>query len=413
MNNVIELNKNTLTHFSKRLQKAIKDELGQDIKLTTAYRLLAKSAGAKDLFELKKRLPKSKENVVTNYKAPSSNTISPELKDVLNQKDFVGSFIADTAYAMNEDGHKLRFIEMFLDYDGLPYLLFTAKERSNPSDDTFFSFYFYNARAESCYQSNLDILESGHSLSLDKMVLTEKDVDFIKRIAHGYFPKDPIAAVSMGREFIKRFGVEKKGGSSLFVNKDIDNHYKTMYMASLKGGHLYQKKYFAVDEDFFDKNEISWTTNEGGNFPVAKVDGYLSKATIIADNDVMDILQTVGAMRHIIIEVFEDTTDILTGSKKNHNAYCSRLFLHDASNKLGYICSVDGSYRIPLVRKTLEWHQGYMDRLCFKFTLAHCPYRYANDIRLTEWQAGMEAAIKSELITKDVKKVVTKINQKP
>ncbi len=62
-----------LSKFSRRLQKALSKEFNQDVKLSTANKLFAKSVGKRNLYELQKAISKTPFDKLTDIPEPTSS----------------------------------------------------------------------------------------------------------------------------------------------------------------------------------------------------------------------------------------------------------------------------------------------------------------------------------------------------
>lgn len=62
-----------LSKFSRRLQKALAEEFNQDVKLSTANKLFAKSVGKRNLYELQEAISKTPFDKLTDLPEPASS----------------------------------------------------------------------------------------------------------------------------------------------------------------------------------------------------------------------------------------------------------------------------------------------------------------------------------------------------
>lgn len=409
MNTTIEINAETLPHLSKRLQKAIKEELGQDIKLATAYSLLAKSAGHRDLFQLKRHIRKSQNGDSLPMVEVNKHL---EFKAVINEEISVASFMKEVAsYQESPSNKTLKRIELFLE-NGLPSLVFSASDKKYPDTEASISFNFYDNEAVSCRDRNLSYFNDTEMSMLSGMNLSAHSFSFMRHLVSKYFPKDDSAAVFIGKQFVNRFGTIKNGGALLYSNESVVSGL--IFAPNLKGGCLFQKRYFVVKESFFEDNEIYLKKNVSTSIDTTTVENFLDQGFELKENQVLEYLSKVERnQNHIVLEIYEDVYSGKSNISGKNTAYCSRTLIPDVPAKSAFLCSVNGQHRVLIEDRSFAYYQGYMDNLSFNFSEEYSPYRYVADPAFHEWRNGVKASIADRLKSKIEKKVFTGIARKP
>ena len=246
MSNIVITEKN-LSRFHKRLKKAIEQELGSTISLTTASQIFAQTFGAQNEHEFKTLL--QKEEPIKNV---SSSQEENKLKPLSTSKNSANEFLeADEIiqyiqnYFKNNNSTKINSFDLIKDENYL-FLSISAPSQKYSYTLESFGLYFGDNNVEQSFEKERK-----------NLVLNKEDELFIQDIIEKLQFKDIPKNIYFSEKLKKYISDNYSNMQSSF----IFNLHQLENIVEIVNYGFVKKQFALIEKDFFEKNACPFVLN--------------------------------------------------------------------------------------------------------------------------------------------------------
>lgn len=195
----ITITLDNLSRFNKRLQKALKKQFNQEIKLNIASNLFANALGVDDEYQLKQKL-----GITTSQTLNHINNIKTSITHDTQQDiylDKAQSLLTDiNSYFAQGKSLLSSFVVYYIDRNVSLHV--SAKSKKLVTSDEGFGLYFEDNPIEYFHEN------------LEKLQHSKEDLLFLETICKKYFTEDYDQNIYLGSRFIRLLGINprQRGG---------------------------------------------------------------------------------------------------------------------------------------------------------------------------------------------------------